>query len=581
MSANAHPLPTQDTADEVSRLRAEIERKGLELHALQEEIEETNRGVVALYAELDDQAELLRRSEQKFQTIYAEAPSGIALIDNGGNIIDSNPALSGLLAMAEGEVLKGRRLSDFVPPDFEPRVAAFSSPVPMSLKAQEIPVKRLDGSLAYVEWRVSSQIEPGVTLVVATDVSQRVELEQRRVQWLERERAARGEAEQGNRMKDDFISVLAHELRTPLNAVMGWSQVLRKSATPDVVTRAIEAIDRNCATQARMIADLLDMSRLNMGKLAMSFERVDPLKEVAAAVDAMKPAIEQKAIDVTLNTAPTYRLVRADASRLQQVIWNLMSNAIKFSPHGGSISVSLNEDETGVRIRVADSGQGISADFLPFVFDRFAQSDAASNRHRGGLGLGLAIVKQIVDAHSGTISVHSDGPGHGTWFEVWLPVDRAPPALEPASESDGASTAVPAEADYPLQGLTLLVVDDDQDAITALRIILSDRGAHVLSAQSTEEAINILSNVHPDVLISDIGMPGRDGYELVRQVRRLEAMASESGVAEPRLPAIALTSFTREQDKEHARSAGFDAHCPKPLKPIALLREILSVAGRA
>ena len=579
MNPPDNTLSAAGSSDEVARLRVELLQKNRELQSLQEEIEETNRGVVALYAELDEQAELLKRSERKFQTIYAEAPSGIALIDDAGRIVDNNTALSSLLGMAEGTILKGRQLSEFVPRDFEPRVAEFSSPVPMSLKAQEIPVKRLDGSLAYVEWRVSSQIEPGVTLVVATDVSQRVELEQRRVQWLERERAARGEAEQGNRMKDDFISVLAHELRTPLNAVMGWSQVLRKGTTPDVVARASEAIDRNCATQARMIADLLDMSRLNMGKLAMSFEPVDPLKEVTAAVDAMKLSIEQKAIEVTLLANESYRHVRADASRLQQVIWNLMSNAIKFSPHGGRITVSLREDETGVRIRIADTGQGISADFLPRVFDRFAQSDAPSNRHRGGLGLGLAIVKQIVDAHNGTISVHSDGPGRGTWFELWLPVDRSLSSKQGADAADAGQIGQEG-VDYPLQGLTLLVVDDDPDAVSALRIILSDQGAHVLSAQSAQEAVNVLSNIHPDVLISDIGMPDRDGYELVRQVRHLEAMTADPALPERRLPAIALTSFTRDQDREQARLAGFDALCPKPLKPLTLLREILSVTGR-
>ncbi len=362
---------------------------------------------------------------------------------------------------------------------------------------------------------------------------------------------------------------------------MGWAQVLRRKGGSDDVLRGVTAIDRNCATQARMIADLLDMSRLNMGKLAMSFDRVDPLKEVTAAIEAMRPAIEQKAIRVTLAAEGSYRPVRADASRLQQVIWNLLSNAIKFSPNGGGVSVSLKEDETGLRVRVTDTGQGIAADFLPHVFDRFAQSDAASNRHRGGLGLGLAIVKQIVDAHSGTISVHSDGPGLGTWFEVWLAVDRSA-ALAKASDdpSTGGAEADPADEDYPLQGLKLLIVDDDQDAVAALRIILNDRGAQVFAADTADEALQTATSEHPDLLISDIGMPGTDGYELVREIRRREALTIQGGAKGSRIPAIALTSFTRDEDRQQSETAGYDAHCSKPLKPIALLKEIMRLTHR-
>jgi PAS domain S-box-containing protein len=359
--------------DELFRLRAELQDQVQHSLMLQQELDETNRGVVALYAELDDQAAQLRtasrRSESKFQTIYAQAPSGIALLNDEGRIVDGNPALARLLTMVDVDVV-GRRLSEFVPDDFAPRVDAFCSPSPLWLQGQEVPVKRPDGSMAYVEWNVSAQIEPGLTLVVATDVSQRVELEQRRLQWLERERAARGEAEQGLRMKDGFIAVLSHELRTPLNAIMGWAQVLAKHGGSDLAMRGAAAIERNCATQARMIADLLDMSRLNMGKLAMSFERVDPLREVAAAIEAMKPAIDQKSMRVELDASERYRPVRADASRFQQVVWNLLGNAIKFSVQGALITVRLVEDETGLRMRVTDSGQGIGADFLPFVFER-------------------------------------------------------------------------------------------------------------------------------------------------------------------------------------------------------------------
>lgn len=570
-----------EASEELIHLRQAYAEKSALVDTLQDELDETNKGVVALYAELDDQAELLRlasqRSESKFQTIYSQAPNGIALLDNDGRIVDGNPALARLLTMVDANVI-GHRLSEYVPPDFAPRIDAFCSPVPISLKAQEVPVRRPDGSLAYVEWNVTAQIEPGLTMVVATDVSQRVELEQTRLQWLERERVARGDAEQGSRMKDSFIAVLAHELRTPLNAVIGWTQVLRKRGGSDEILRGVNAIERNCTTQARMISDLLDMSRLNMGKLAMTFERVEPLREIVSAVDAMRTTIEQRAIDVEVQAAETYRLVRADPSRLQQVIWNLISNAIKFSSHGGRIVVSLREDETGLSIRVSDSGQGIAADFLPFVFERFAQSDAASNRHRGGLGLGLAIVKQIVEAHSGTISVHSDGPGLGTMFEVWLPIDRELPAS--AEGEGGAADAGELESDYPLANTKLLIVDDDHDALAMLRIIFVDRGASVASASSTDEALDLLDAEWPDVVVSDIGMAGKDGYELMRQIRlREESRNAERGDGQ-RLPAIALSSFTRDEDRAQAMLAGFDAHCPKPLKPLVLLRQIAALLSR-
>ncbi len=569
-------------ADETNLLRLELADKTQLLEALQSELDETNRGVIALYAELDDQAERLRIasqvSESKFQTIYRQAPSGVALLNDDGFIIDGNPALARLLTMVDVSVV-GRRLSEFVPADFRSRVDAFCSPVEISLQGQEVPLVRPDGSLAYVEWNVSAQVEPGVTMVVATDVSQRVELEQRRVQWLERERVARGEAEHDSRMKDDFIAILSHELRTPLNAIMGWAQVLQKQGGSDIALRGAAAIERNCATQARMITDLLDMSRLNMGKLAMSFDSVEPLKEIVSAVESMRLQLEQKAIVVSTQAEGGYRLVRADASRLQQVVWNLMSNAIKFSSHGGEIVVSLVEDETGLRLRVKDSGQGIPQEFLPFVFDRFAQSDAASNRHRGGLGLGLAIVKQIIDAHDGTISVHSDGAGMGTTFEVWLPVDRSGQLSLPNANSTGG-TALDAEFDYPLSGRSILIVDDDEDAIAMLRIVLTDRGAKVESASNFDDAMVLIRQRAPDLLISDIGMPGRDGYDLIREIRRWEKSNPANAAGKRRIASIALTSFTRAVDREQALASGFDNHCQKPLKPHLLLRAIRDLADR-
>ncbi len=561
-------------ADELAQLRVELADRTAMVHALQEELDETNRGVLALYAELDDQAEQLRlasqRSENKFQALYAQAPNGIALLDDQGRIVDSNAALATLLTMVDVDIV-GHALAEYVPVEFRDRVGAFCSRTPASLMAQDVPITRPDGSLAYIEWNVSAQIEPGRTMVVATDVSQRVELEQSRLRGLDRERAARGDAEQGSRMKDDFIAVLAHELRAPLNAIMGWAQVLQKRGGTDDAMRAVAAIDRSCRTQARMIADLLDMSRLNMGKLAMTFERVEPVAEVRAAADAMKTALEQKGIELEFHAAGQFREVRADASRLQQVIWNLLSNAIKFSPPGGRIVISLAQDDTGLCIRVRDAGQGIAADFLPYVFDRFAQSDAASNRHRGGLGLGLAIVKQIVDAHDGTIRVHSEGLGRGTTFSVWLPVAHG------LAAKDGAMPVSdePVDSDHPLANLNLLIVDDDPEGLAMLRVVLVDRGANVESASCALVALERIRAKVPDLMISDIGMPGIDGYELVRRLRATAATGADGIPGAATMPVIALSSFSRDDDREQAALAGFDAHCAKPLQPLALTREIV------
>jgi signal transduction histidine kinase/CheY-like chemotaxis protein len=439
--------------------------------------------------------------------------------------------------------------------------------------AQEVPIQRPDGSQVHVEWSVSPHIEPGVTMAVATDVSQRVALEQQRQQLLDRERSARSEAEQVSRMKDDFIAVLSHELRTPLNAIMSWTHVLRQRGGGAELERGLAAIERNGTTQARMISDLLDMSRLNLGKLPLTFVTMDPAEEVTASVNAIRPPADAGP-RIELELSPPYRPIRADASRLQQVIWNLLSNAIKFTPPSGRVVVSLTQDDAGVRLRVSDEGQGIAPAFLPFVFDRFAQSDAASNRQRGGLGLGLSIVKQLVEAHGGTVAATSAGLGEGATFDVWLPTDPAHPGREDFPDSSHGFEAMdPAQAS--LDGLQLLVVDDDPEASAMLRIILSDRGAAVQTASDVRAALQLVGARRFDALISDIGMPGQDGYDLIREVRRAESEAPQRR----RLPAIALTSFTREQDRAQALAAGFDEHCPKPLRPLKLVLQIRALLG--
>ena len=520
--------------------------------------------------------EAMRRSESKFRAIYAQAQAGIALLDDQGRLIDANPAMLRMLARGDVDVI-GHTLSEFAPREFAHRIVGFSVAADSPSSSLEVPMQRPDGSLIHVEWSFSPHIEPDVTMAVATDVSQRVALEQQRQELLDRERIARGEAEQVSRMKDDFIAVLSHELRTPLNAIMSWTHVLRQRGGSDETMRGLAAIERNGTTQARMISDLLDMSRLNMGKLPLTLVTIDPVDEIVASVNAMRPANGDQGPRIEVKLSPPYRPIRVDASRLQQVIWNLVSNALKFSPAGGRIVIAVEQDERGLRIRVSDQGQGIAAAFLPFVFDRFAQSDAASNRQRGGLGLGLSIVKQLVEAHGGTVSAASAGLGQGATFEVWLPSDPDHAGAEDFADSGHGHSSHGLDAlevmQESLEGAQLLVVDDDADASAMLRIILSDRGAVVQTAHDVVTALQLLSARRFDALISDIGMAGQDGYDLIRELRRLELKAAPVR----RLPAIALTAFTRDKDREQALAAGFDAHCGKPLRPLVLVQQIRSL----
>jgi len=525
--------------------------------------------------------EAMRSSESKFRAIYAQSPSGIGLIGLDGRVLDANPALMELLGRDPVDVI-GHRLADFAPPEWAQRLDELALQEAGALAGREVPVRRPDGTLAYLEWHVTPNIAAGTSLVVAHDVSQRMQLAQQRQQLLDRERVARGEAEQVSRMKDDFIAVLSHELRTPLNAIMGWTHVLQKSGGDEQTLRGLAAIERNGRTQARMISDLLDMSRLNLGKLPLRFETLDVAEELQSAVSAMRPSLEEKRIALALDVDGPFRPLRADPARLQQIVWNLLSNAIKFSPDGGAIEVVLAEDGQGLCLTVADHGQGIAPDFLPFVFDRFAQSDAASNRQRGGLGLGLSIVKQLVEAHGGSVAVASAGLGQGARFDVRLPAEPGARIVDDSVPSAFGTLDAPEGAEATLAGLRLLVVDDDPDANAMLRIILSDRGALVHAATDVDGALALLESVRPDVLVSDIGMPGKDGYDLIREVRRREAAQAAEGRPHTarHLPAIALTSFAREQDREQAAASGFDAHCAKPLRPLNLVQQIRQLLDR-
>ncbi|MCW7538062.1 response regulator [Aquabacterium sp. A7-Y] len=517
----------------------------------------------------------MRRSEARFRAIYDQALSGICLIDTTGCFVDVNPAMLAMLHRRHDEVV-GRRVPDFAPPEWQARIAGYLDKSREGVWRGDFPLLDAEGRLVHLEWSLSAHVERGVSMAIASNISERVALAQQREQLLEREQAARAAAERVSRSKDEFIAVLSHELRTPLNAILGWVHVLKRAGAAADLPRGLEAIERNAKTQTRLISDILDMSRMDLGKLRLELETVDVEELVRSAVGALAASMRDKSLEVCITSSGTLAPVLADPARLQQVVWNLMTNAIKFSRAGGPIHVTLAQDGACLILSVRDEGQGIRPEFLPYLFDRFTQSDSASNRYHGGLGLGLSIVKHLVELHAGSVSATSEGEGRGATFTVRLPSAasvtsgrgvRPWPAQAPADAPDSALMS------EDLSGLTVLAVEDDPDAREMLGVILGDRGARVVAATGYADALHRLQTLMADVLVSDIGMPGQDGYALIREVRRREQPGG------PRLPAIALTAFSRPQDRQTALAAGFDAHCAKPLRPHELIAAILRVIG--
>jgi signal transduction histidine kinase/ActR/RegA family two-component response regulator len=393
-----------------------------------------------------------------------------------------------------------------------------------------------------------------------------------REELLSSERSARASAERMSEMKDEFLATLSHELRTPLNAILGWSQMLRSGNRSEAeVKKGLETIERNARAQTQLVEDLLDMSRILSGKVRLDVQTLEPRGFIEAAIDTVRPAATAKNIRIESSLDPMAGPVSGDQGRLQQVIWNLLSNAIKFTPRGGKVQLSLERVSSHVELSVSDTGIGIKPEFLPFVFDRFRQADSSTTRHHGGLGLGLSIVKHLVELHGGTVHVSSPGDGQGTMFSVHLPlvaVHRNPHTERlPAASSQAAVEF----AAINLAGVKVLIVDDEADARELLRHVLVDCAATVVVAASAAEALLLFEQHRPHVLLSDIGMPNTDGYDLLRRVRLRERDLGG------RVPAIALTAFARSEDRTRALRAGFLVHLAKPVDPSELVATIASV----
>jgi len=396
-------------------------------------------------------------------------------------------------------------------------------------------------------------------------------LEDVRNELLAGEQRARAEAEAANRVKDEFLATLSHELRTPLTSMLGWANILRQAPIEqETLNRGLEVIERNARVQTQLIDDLLEVSRIVSGKLHLDVHPVELSSVVEAAITVVRPAVDAKSIRLNFTSEPDLGAISADSARLQQIVWNLLSNAVKFTPEHGQIDVLLERVEDHARLTVSDSGRGINPEFLPRVFDRFRQADSSTTRKYGGLGLGLAIVRQLVELHGGTVHAESKGAGRGASFSVTFPVltGWTQPALPPYAERrrNGAPE---------LHGLRVLVVDDEADARQIISAMIKQKGAEVKTCESAHEALLTLEAWRPDVLMSDIGMPGEDGYSLINEVRSLPA---ERG---GQTPAAAFTAYAREEDRKRALAAGYQMHISKPVSASQLVAMIARLAGRA
>jgi signal transduction histidine kinase/DNA-binding response OmpR family regulator len=418
--------------------------------------------------------------------------------------------------------------------------------------------------------------EGGGLSVYFCDVSLQKRADEEKEKLWESERRARSESERAGRLKDEFLATLSHELRTPLNAILGWCDILIRTdvALPPQITDGLNTIERNARAQAQIIADILDMSSIIAGKMRVLFRPLDLAVVVREAVETARPSAETKGIRLQCTLDASASRITGDPSRLQQILWNLLSNAVKFTPKDGQVEVKLARVDSHLEVSISDTGIGVKPEFLPYVFDRFRQADASTTRQHGGLGLGLSIVKQLVEIHGGTITVESAGEGRGATFVMALPLS----AVEPPEEQVKGGRDQPREPmrrvlpEGGLKGVRVLVADDEPDSRAFVQRLLEDYGARVTAVASASAAYERLQEERPDVLVSDIGMPGEDGYSLVRRIRALSpAQGGE-------IPALALTAYARPEDRERSFLAGFQTHIPKPVEPLDL---VLSVANLA
>jgi signal transduction histidine kinase/ActR/RegA family two-component response regulator len=468
-----------------------------------------------------------------------------------------------------------REIKEYYQSALEGRVTILSHALHRFLLA--LPPTNPDAGFAHMpqSGRIAPVTDAGVlvgTVTILEDVSDRIATESALRKQIEAQQVARAMAENALRAKDDFLSTLSHEIRTPLNAVLGWARILiaRDDIDRDLIDRALHVIERNASAQARMIDDMLDMARIAAGKLRLDMAPVDVVKVVLAAVDVVTPTAHAKQITLRTNLDAKMPNVLGDQDRLQQVIWNLLSNALKFTDQGGAIDVRLTLHGRFARIVVSDTGHGINPDFLPHVFERFRQADASSARRHGGLGVGLALVHDVIQLHGGSVHAESDGEGKGSTFTIDLPTVSAHEI-----PVDGEGELLGKESLASLNHVRVLLIDDEADAREMSLAVLEQSGARVTAVSSTAEAMTALlrtpRELLPHVIVSDLGMPAEDGYQLIRQVRALDRHFA-------RIPAIAVTGYATSEDAQRTISAGFQLHIPKPMDPAAFVAAVARLA---
>jgi signal transduction histidine kinase/ActR/RegA family two-component response regulator len=597
-------LTTHDTASGQGPFAAEHLSLGERLIALQIYIgvmAVSFHGLALLWEERSRAAAALRLAhaglEARFKPIVEQSPFAIAAIDAVGRVRELNPTTWRRLwgaadgARADGQELRpwrGGRLDPFVKRAFAGEIVELPTHTIETPSQNGAELRHVRGTaypvkderdrvfeIVIIERDITEDLAAERQLVEANEslrereealsrvLAQMADAQAQREELLEAERVARGEAEYASQLKDEFLATLSHELRTPLNAIVGWAHILRRDANEKTLAQAVDTIERNARAQAKLIDDLLDMSRIMAGKMGLALAHVVLSEVVVAVAEALRPAAEAKGITVALGIAAAERAcVSADPTRLQQVVSNLLGNSIKFTPGGGRIDAVLETRGQEIRLIVRDTGLGIAPEFLPAVFERFRQADGTITRHHGGLGLGLNIAKHIVEMHGGTISAESAGPERGATFTVTLPLAAESEADDPVAQ-DGDQLV-------SLAGLRVLVVDDEADARELLHRLLAEHDCEVTLASSAAEALAMLAQGPCDVLLTDIGMPGIDGYDLMRRVR-----AGRYG--QPR--AIAVTAFARAEDRDRAIAAGFDAHLAKPVNAARLLQTVAQLAA--
>jgi PAS domain S-box-containing protein len=526
--------------------------------------------------------EAVSDEQRRTSAIVNTALDAVIGMSHTGVITEFNPAAERIFGYSR-EAALGRELAELlIPPALRQkhreglvRYLATGQGAFIDRRVETV-AYQADGREFPVEVAITktSEDDPPLFTGFVRDLSARVRAEREREQLLSREARARSEAEAANRAKDEFLATLSHELRTPLNAIVGWTRMLLDGTLdPRSTRRALEVIDRNAQLQAQLVADILDVSRIITGGLRLDPRPVDLGSVIGAALDAVRPAAEAKNVRLSSRFTGSARLVLGDPQRLQQVVWNLLSNAVKFTATAGTVTIELVDASADrVHIRVSDNGAGIDPAFLPHVFERFRQGDGSANRQHGGLGLGLAIVRHLVELHGGTVHAESAGTGQGSTFTVVLPSLTAHPGTSvQQSEPEGTDGAAERSLRRALQGYRLLVVDDQEDTRDLMATILSGLGAHVDTAASVADALEKVKLARPHALLADLGMPGADGYALIREVRRWDA---QSGA---HLPAAAITAYVSEGDRAKALAAGFDCHVPKPVSQPAIVSAVLSI----